>query len=103
MQEPDFKRIAWRNKGGRGRKPKQFVKQRRLDTYFETVQAAGIFQDTATGKTVRLKVTLVTLKNGGRVRVVTFWQEGCTHPKYILTFATYKSQPNPRTVYYEYS
>jgi len=103
VQEPDFKRIARRNNGGRGRKPKQFVKQRRLDAYFETVQAAGIFQDTTTGKAVRWKVALVTLKSGGRVRVVTFWRESCTHPKYILTLATYKSQPNPRTVYYEYS
>ena len=48
-------------------------------------------------------MAIVTLKLGGRVRVFRFWREGCQEPQFLLTPATYTSQPAPKTVYREYS
>ena len=32
-----------------------------------------------------------------------FWREGCQGPQFLLTPATYKTQPDPKTIYREYS
>ena len=66
---PDMKRVARRKKGGRGRRPARFVQTRRLDLHFQTVTAHGSFPDPASGKRVAWKMAIVTLKQGGRVRV----------------------------------
>ena len=100
---PDMKRVGRRKQGGRGRRPARFVKTRRLDLHFETVTAHGSFLDPATGKRVAWKLAIVTLKQGGRVRVFSFWREGCKEPQFLLTPATYHTQPDPKTVYVEYS
>ena len=100
---PDMKRVAQRKKRGRGRRPARFVKTRRLDLHFETVKAHGSFLDAASGKRVHWKVAIVTLKQGGRVRVFRFWREGCKEPQFIFTPATYHAQPAPKTVYADYS
>ncbi len=100
---PDMKRVARRKQGGRGRRPARFVQTRRLDLHFETVTVHGSFLDPASGKRVAWKVAIVTLKQGGRVRVFSFWREGCKEPQFLLTPATYHTQPAPKTVYAEYS
>ena len=103
VEFPDMKRVARRKKGGRGRRPARYVQTRRLDLHFETVKAHGSFLDPASGKRVEWKVAIVTLKQGGRVRVYRLWREGCKAPQFLLTPATYKTRPDPKTAYVEYS
>ena len=43
------------------------------------------------------------LKNWWASQSIHFLRDGCKHPKFILTPAIYNSQPNPETIYYEYS
>ena len=103
VELPDMKRVQRRRRGGRGRKPTRFVKSRRMDVHFETVQAHGSFRETASGKRVTWKQAVVTLKQGGRVRIFRFWREGCPEPQFLLTPATYQTRPDPKTVYREYA
>lgn len=103
VELPDMKRVKRRKTGGRGRKPRRFVQSRRIDVHFETVKAHGSFRDPASGKRVTWKVAVVTLKQGGRVRVFRFWREGCPEPQFLLTPAAYQTQPDPKTIYREYS
>jgi hypothetical protein len=103
VEFPDMKRVARRKNGGRGRKPKRFVQSRRVDVHFETVTAGGSFRDPASGKRVAWNTAVVTLKQGGRVRVFRFWREGGKEPQFILTPAAYRTHPDPKTVYREYA
>lgn len=103
VYEPDWKRIQRRKTGGRGRRPKHYVKTRRLDQYFETAKTRGSFLDPKTGKRVRWKSAIVTLKTAGRVRVYAFWREDCKGPIFILTPAVYQATIQPETVYQDYS